>query len=178
MMKMPTMWRPVAVGAALVGLPAVLALCGLSGRCGAQTAENRPPTAGAASANLETPIQSQGEPNVTTQTREARSGGRVEHADARNFQRMVMEAEMPVLVDFYADWCGPCRMLAPVLDELAREMPEARIVKVNVDHSPELAARYNVNSIPTLIAFRDGRQTAQAVGLASKSQLRKMLGGD
>jgi thioredoxin 1 len=82
---------------------------------------------------------------------------------------------VPVLVDFYADWCRPCQQLAPLLEELAAETPDARIVKVNVDHSPSLAAEYGVNSIPSLKVFKKGEVTDQVVGLASKNQLRALL---
>jgi len=108
---------------------------------------------------------------------EVGEGHRLEHAGEADFAEKVLQSEAPVLVDFYADWCGPCRALAPRLEELAREMPEAKIVKVNVDDSPELAARFRVSAIPTLAVFRGGRVAAQHLGLASKQQLRAMLGG-
>ncbi|MGO8753321.1 MAG: thioredoxin [Thermoguttaceae bacterium] len=91
------------------------------------------------------------------------------------FFTMVLKSNVPVLVDFYADWCGPCQRLAPVLEELARETPGAKIVKVNVDQSPSLASEYGVDSIPSLRVFRNGVVTNQLVGLASKSQLRSLL---
>ncbi len=97
------------------------------------------------------------------------------HANDANFEEEVLRAKVPVLVDFYADWCGPCQRLAPVLDELAAETPHAKVVKVNVEHSPELAAEYGVQSIPALKVFKNGKITDQAVGLASKNQLRAML---
>ncbi len=106
---------------------------------------------------------------------QTRQQGRVEHADASNFKQIVLDADTPVLVDFYADWCGPCRQLAPVLEELARETPDARIVKVNIDHARELAQRYRVSSIPTVLVFRDGKPASQLVGLAPKATLRQML---
>ena len=102
--------------------------------------------------------------------------GAVEHANDGDFQHKVLNVQGRVLVDFYADWCGPCRMLAPLLEELAREEPEARIVKVNVDHSPNLAAQYGIESIPTLIVFENGRPVRQQLGVASKSQLLSLLG--
>jgi thioredoxin 1 len=99
----------------------------------------------------------------------------VQHANDANFRNMVLKSEVPVLVDFYADWCGPCQRLAPLLEELAAETPGARIVKVNVDHSPALAAAYGVDSIPSLKVFKNGTITDQLVGLASKNQLRALL---
>ena len=100
----------------------------------------------------------------------------VHHADETNFAELVLNSDVPVLVDFYADWCGPCRMIAPVLDELAHENRAARIVKVNVDHSPQLAGRYGISSIPNLKVFDDGQVVDEHVGLANKSHLKKMLG--
>jgi thioredoxin 1 len=100
---------------------------------------------------------------------------KVHHADETNFGELVLESEVPVLVDFYADWCGPCRMIAPVLEELARETTDVKIVKVNVDQGPQLAARYGVNSIPTLKVFEDGKVVAEHVGLANKARLKALL---
>ena len=98
------------------------------------------------------------------------------HADEANFDELVLNSDVPVLVDFYADWCGPCRTLAPVLEELARETSDAKIVKVNVEHSPQLAARYGISSIPSLKVFEDGKIVDEQVGLASKARLKVMLG--
>jgi thioredoxin 1 len=88
---------------------------------------------------------------------------------------MVLQSPAPVLVDFYADWCGPCRRLTPVLQQVARQTPTARVVKVNIDQSPDLARRYGVRSVPTMIVFRDGTAVAQRRGLASKAEIRRLL---
>ena len=111
------------------------------------------------------------EPAVQTK----KTYGHVQHVKSDDFHQEVLNCEAPVLVDFYADWCGPCRMLSPVLDELARETPNAKIVKVNVDDAPDIAGKYGVNSIPMLIAFEDGKPKSQIVGLAAKGTLKKML---
>lgn len=101
--------------------------------------------------------------------------GKVHYADEANFAELVLNSDAPVLVDFYADWCGPCRMVAPVLEELARDTTDANIVKVNVDHSPKLAERYGISSIPSLKVFEDGKVVDGHVGLASKARLKAML---
>lgn len=102
--------------------------------------------------------------------------GEVYHANEANFDDLVLNSDVPVLVDFYADWCGPCRMIAPLLEEVARETPDARVVKVNVDHSPQLAASYGISSIPSLKVFENGRVVEEHVGLANKARLKAMLG--
>jgi len=101
--------------------------------------------------------------------------GEVIHAGEADFDQQVLAADGPVLVDFYADWCGPCRMIAPVLEELARETPAARIVKVNVDENPRLASRYGISSIPSLLVFKNGEIVSQQVGLVGKAQLKALL---
>lgn len=100
----------------------------------------------------------------------------VHHANAANFRELVMDSGVPVLVDFYADWCGPCRRIAPLLDELAGELTDVRIVKVNVDDSPQLAMHFGIESIPNLKVFDKGRIVDEHVGLANKAQLKRMLG--
>jgi thioredoxin 1 len=99
------------------------------------------------------------------------------HANEESFGDEVLKSQVPVLVDFYADWCGPCRALGPVLEEVARETPDAKVVKVNVDESPQLAAEYGISSIPNLLVFEDGKIAGQQVGLASKQQLKSLLAG-
>jgi thioredoxin 1 len=116
-----------------------------------------------------------GETNMSIANSKPALEGKVEYASTDSFSREVLEADVPTLVDFYADWCGPCRALSPTLDELARETPDAKIVKVNVDENPELAARYDVTSIPSLAVFKDGQVTARHLGLASKAQLKALL---
>jgi thioredoxin 1 len=102
--------------------------------------------------------------------------GTVLHVDTSQFQQEVLDTDAPVLVDFYADWCGPCRRLAPTLEKLARQRPDAKIVKVNIDHSPELAKRYQIQSIPAVMVFRQGTVAARKVGLADAATLERMLG--
>ena len=92
-----------------------------------------------------------------------------------NFGQEVLNSDKPVLLDFWASWCGPCRMVAPVLEEIAAERSDIKVGKINVDQEPELAAQFGVMSIPTLVVIKDGRIVNQAVGARPKAQILAML---
>ena len=92
------------------------------------------------------------------------------------FDEEVLKSEKPVIVDFWAEWCGPCHAIAPVLDQIAQERGELKVVKLNIDEQPAIAQRYGVMSIPTLILFKEGEPQAAAVGAMPKSMLEERLG--
>ena len=97
------------------------------------------------------------------------------HVNKDNFNEL-RAMDKPVLVDFYADWCGPCRMVAPILAEIAEENPDIAVAKVNVDDQPELASELGVFSIPTLVVLKDGKVAAKSAGARPKAQILAMLG--
>ena len=101
----------------------------------------------------------------------------VEKLTADTFDSEVLQSDGTVLVDFYADWCGPCKMLSPVVDGLAQRLTDCKVRKLNVDDAPSIAARYSVMSIPTLIVFKNGEVGAQTVGVQSKQKILKMIQG-
>ena len=98
------------------------------------------------------------------------------HVHANNFEQVV-QSEKPVLLDFYADWCGPCRMVAPILEEIARENDQVLIAKINVDEEPALAQQFGIVSIPTLIVMKGGQIVQQVAGARPKAQILSMLNG-
>ena len=92
-----------------------------------------------------------------------------------NFRKEILESEKPVLLDFWAPWCGPCRMVVPIVEEIAEEYPEYKIGKVNVDEEPELASQFQVMSIPALFVLQNGQVVAQSLGVKPKVQLQALL---
>ena len=97
------------------------------------------------------------------------------HIGDNNFHTEVLENKGVVLVDFFATWCGPCKMIAPIIDELEAEMGDVKFVKVDVDESPEVATRYGIQSIPTLKVFKDGENVDTVVGFLPKEQIKALI---
>ncbi|MGN0652088.1 MAG: thioredoxin [Gemmiger sp.] len=92
-----------------------------------------------------------------------------------NFDEFVLNSDKPVLLDFWASWCGPCRMVGPIIEEIAEERPDIRVGKINVDENPELASRFGIMSIPTLVVMKNGQVANRSVGALPKSQILALL---
>lgn len=94
---------------------------------------------------------------------------------SENFEEEVLKSEKVVLVDFYADWCGPCKMLSPVMEEIAQENEDIKVVKINIDNQRDLALDYDVMSIPTVVAIKNGQEIDRIVGVADKSEILNLI---
>ena len=100
---------------------------------------------------------------------------KVLHVNKDNFHKEVLSSEKPVLLDFFASWCGPCRMVGPILDEIAEERDDIKVCKVDIDEQPELASRYRIMSVPTLMVLKNGNIVDQSIGARPKHQILAMV---
>ena len=92
-----------------------------------------------------------------------------------NFQQEVLESDRPVLIDFWASWCGPCKAISPIIDEISEKHPEIKVCKINIDEEQELATQFDIMSVPTLLVIKDGKVVNQSVGLKPKNQILQMF---
>lgn len=94
---------------------------------------------------------------------------------SQNFEEEVLKSEKPVLVDFYADWCGPCKMLSPIVDEVANEKEDIKVCRINIDEEQDLAVEYGIMSIPTLVVIKNGEEAKRSVGVIGKTEILEMF---
>ena len=126
-------------------------------------------------------INKQGEENLqeseqnTNTLNEEEDSMNIMKVTDENFEQEVLNSNIPVLVDFYADWCGPCKMLSPIVDEVAKENDDIKVVKVNVDESQNTAIKYQVMSIPTLVVIKNGNEVNRSVGLIDKEEVLNLV---
>ena len=158
-------WLTPMLFAVVAGLVVYGTGCGV-GNCPA----NIPPANTPLSAEISSPVPSSEAAPATSIPERT-----LVHADEGNFEAILKQSKGPVLVDFYADWCGPCQRLAPVLERVSEDLTDARIVKVNVDDNPQLASRYKVQALPTLVVFNDGQIVKRSMGLHDESEIRQLL---
>lgn len=103
------------------------------------------------------------------------SSMKVLEVNNENFEKEVLESEKPVLIDFFADWCGPCKMLSPIVEQIAEENDQIKVVKINIDNEQELAVKYGIMSIPTLVVIKNGQESSRSVGLISKEEILELI---
>lgn len=94
---------------------------------------------------------------------------------SENFKSEVLESSQKVLIDFYADWCGPCKMMGPVVEEIAEEHSDVKVVKIDVDNAEDIAIKYQIMSIPTLVVVKDGQEVNRSIGLKSKEKIEELI---
>lgn len=124
-------------------------------------------------------VENQIEENIIVQddiTEKNEEGGNIMDVNSKNFKQEVLDSELPVLVDFWASWCGPCKMMSPVVEEIANEMQgKAKVCKVNIDEEQALAMEYSIMSIPTFLIFKDGKLVNSVIGVQDKQKLVNLL---
>lgn len=112
-----------------------------------------------------------------SQSSENKGGEKMEvlEVTSKNFEQEVLKSEKTVLIDFYADWCGPCKMLSPIVEQVAQENKDIKVVKINIDQEQDIAIKYEIMSIPTLVVIKNGNETNRSVGLIGKSDILELV---